>query len=265
VLVLERPGRNAPQRAQAAVPAEPQPPPPPPPADATVSAREVGPYGVAVESEPARVTVIVLSPAGGGVSGLDVTVGGATAHACGHGCYRVDGPHAARLDVVVDGLTARFSVPAHAPDAEAVVEAVQRRYGASKTVEFVERLASDADHAVTARWRLEAPNRVAYSIADGAQGIVIGARRWDRAGGGAAWVESPQTPVRQPTTQWTFATNAHRLAADTITFADPTIPAFFTLHLRGSRPRLLEMTAAAHFMTDRYVSFDSPPRIRPPR
>jgi hypothetical protein len=224
----------------------------------------VGPYGVAVEAEPTRVTVVVLAPGGGGASGLPVTVNGAGTKACGHGCYRVD-TTAAQLDVSLGDLGARFSVPRRAPAAEAAVKRIQRWYAARTSVAYVERLASDPEHALTAHWRLEAPNRVSYTIADGAQGIVIGNRRWDRAGAGAKWVESPQSPLQQPSTQWTFATNAHRVGPGVLTFADPTIPAFFTLRVRGATPRLLEMTAAAHFMHDRYLSFDSAPQIRPPR
>ena len=49
-------------------------------------------------------------------------------------------------------------------------------------------------------------------------------------------------------------------------FADPSVPAFFTLTLdrRTLRPRVLHMTAAAHFMTDRYVGFDVPVEVSPP-
>ncbi|MES1248784.1 MAG: copper resistance protein CopC [Actinomycetota bacterium] len=263
VLTLERPGRNATPPARAAVPSEPQPAPPPPPADAVVAAREIGLYGVGVESEPSRRTVIVFSPAGGGASGLAVTVDGTAATACGSGCYRVDGEHGDTTDVVVDGLRASIVAPADAPVAD--VARMQRWIEARTSVAYVEHLASDPEHSVTASWRFEAPNRVAYTIAGGAQGIVVGDRRWDRARAGAAWVESPQTPVRQPATQWERATNVHAVAPGVLTFADPTIPAFFTLHVRDGKPTLLEMTAPAHFMRDRYVSFDSAPRIRPPR
>jgi hypothetical protein len=53
----------------------------------------------------------------------------------------------------------------------------------------------------------------------------------------------------------------------TISFADPTIPAYFTVTLDAKTllPRVLHMTAAAHFMTDSYESFNSPRAIFPPR
>jgi hypothetical protein len=47
-------------------------------------------------------------------------------------------------------------------------------------------------------------------------------------------------------------------------FYDPTIPAYFDLEFH-QRPTALHMVAAAHFMTDRYLSFGSAPRLRAPR
>jgi hypothetical protein len=60
---------------------------------------------------------------------------------------------------------------------------------------------------------------------------------------------------------------AHDGAVETVSFADPTVPAYFTVTIdsRTLLPRVLHMTAAAHFMTDRYVKFNAPPAIRPPR
>ena len=49
-------------------------------------------------------------------------------------------------------------------------------------------------------------------------------------------------------------------------FLDPTVPAWFevTLDRRTLRTLDSQMTAAAHFMHDRYVRFDEPLRIVPP-
>jgi hypothetical protein len=128
----------------------------------------------------------------------------------------------------------------------------------------VEHLASSPTSSVTAHWRLEAPNRLSYTIRGGASAIVIGGRRWDRSRPKAKWVESPQTPLSMPTTQWTHATNVWQISTHDIVFVDQSIPAYLQLEFH-ERPTLLRMTAAAHFMTDRYVSFGSGPEIRPPR
>jgi hypothetical protein len=152
-----------------------------------------------------------------------------------------------------------------------LVSRLRKRYRALTSVRYLERLRSDPTHAITAHWLLEKPDRVEYSIPGGAQGIVIGTRRWDRSTPQAPWHESAQTTLPQPATQWSFATNAHVIADDgatkTVSFADPTIPAYFTVRLDAKtlQPRVLHMTAAAHFMTDTYETFSLPRAIFPPR
>ena len=268
-LVLERPGRNTPPAARAAAVArEPSPEPPAPPAGALVLAHESGVYGVALAVEPRRQTVTVLSPAGGGTSGLRVTVDGRAAEPCGSGCYRVEAARKTRVAVAVDGVISTFTVPRHTPGAAALVARLGRRFRAFTSVEYVELLASGPQHGIVARWRLERPDRLSYSIANGAQAIVIGARRWDRATPRGRWQQSSQTPpLRQPAPQWARATNAHLLGEGVVAFADPTTPAYFTVHFdpKTLRPTLLEMTAASHFMSDGYVRFDSGRRLHPPR
>src|SRR5262249_27452297 len=146
-----------------------------------------------------------------------------------------------------------------------------KRFRGLASVRFSERLASDATRSLTSAWRLERPNRVAYTIPGGADGIVVGNRRWDRPTSSSRWIESAQTPLTQPATQWNVATNAYLIGGDgstkTVSFVDPTVPAYFTMTIdaRTLRPRVLRMTAAAHFMTDRYRGFNEPRAIRPPR
>jgi hypothetical protein len=269
VLVLERPGRNAvaARKPVAAVPAQPSPEPPAQPRGALVLAHEAGIYGVALALEPRRLTVTVLSPAGGGMRGLDVRVDGSAAVACGSGCYRVESSHGRRVRVSLDGDTSVFTVPARAQDATTLVRRLGERFRAHRSVDFLELLSSAPGHGISARWRLEQPDRLSYSIADGAQAIVIGRRRWDRLTPRGPWSASAQTPLSQPATQWARATNAHLLDASTVAFVDPTTPAFFTVHFdpKTLRPSVLQMTAAAHFMTDAYVRFDSGRALRPPR
>ncbi|MHB8468149.1 MAG: copper resistance CopC/CopD family protein [Gaiellaceae bacterium] len=276
VLVQLRPGRNAPALALASVQAlEPTPPPPAPPRDAVVLAQEAGALAVALAAEPRRATVFVLSPAGGGLDGLDVSVDGTPAARCGHGCYAA--PFVRRRSVVVAvsgfGAPARvfFTLPVTTPSAAALVRRAHAAYRELRSVAYREHLASDPAHAIDALWRLEKPNRLTYSIAGGARAIVVGARRWDSDGAGKPYVESSQTPLPQPATQWSESANAHVLARSastvTVSFVDPTIPAYFTVVFDRAtlRPRVLRMAASAHFMTDRYLEFNEPPAIRPPR
>jgi copper transport protein len=279
VLVQLRPGRNVVSLSVAAAQAlEPSPPPPPPPRGAVVLAREAGPLAVALEAEPRRLTAIVLSPSGGGLSGLDVRFLPADVRAapCGSGCYRAQAAPGRRVTVEVEGFgptrRATFSLPAEAPPADALVRRARAAFRAFVGVTYDERLASDETHRITARWRLEKPDRVAYTIPGGAQAVVVGRRRWDRDTPGTRWHASPQIPrLPQPATQWELETNAHVLSRTgselVVSFADPTVPAFYTLTLdpRTLRPSVLHMTAAAHFMVDRYAGFSPVREIRPPR
>ena len=264
VLVLERPGRNAAVAAVPALPTNVSADPPSPPPGAIVVAHELGPWGVALASERARLTVLLLSPAGGGASGRDVTIDGHDTTPCGQGCYRLDGAHATTVEVDVDGAPTRFSVPRSATPAAATLRNITHAFRTLRSVEYIEHLASDPQHAITARWRLESPDRLSYTVRGGASAIVIGNRRWDRAAPNAKWVESPQTPLSMPVTQWTHWTNAWQISTHDVVFVDPTIPAYFDIEFHEQLTQL-RMTAAAHFMTERYVRFDSGPPIRPPR
>jgi hypothetical protein len=77
-------------------------------------------------------------------------------------------------------------------------------------------------------------------------------------------VPSTQTPLEVTQPYWTSPTNVHFVAPGVLTFLDRRIPAWFRLTLAGERPARVEMTAAAHFMVDRYVAFDGPVEISPP-
>jgi hypothetical protein len=125
-------------------------------------------------------------------------------------------------------------------------------------------------------WRMAAPDRLSYRIRGGASAVVIGRRRWDRTRPGAAWARSTQIPpLRVPQPSWGYvARDAHLLAATRlngrpvwiVSFANPTIPAWFTAWIdrRDYRTLQLRMTAAAHFMFHRYLEFNEPLRIQPP-
>jgi hypothetical protein len=114
-----------------------------------------------------------------------------------------------------------------------------------------------------------APDRLAYRIKGGQQAVVVGGRRWDRSPGGR-WVASAQSPLHIPAAPWSIIRDA-RLIGRTprlwrVAFLDPTIPAWFevTLDRRTMRTLDVHMTAAAHFMHDRYLRFNTRVRITPP-
>jgi copper transport protein len=277
VLVQLRPGRNylPPVRNAAS---EPGRNPPPPPSDAVVFARELGQLGVVLEVEPHKTTAIVLSPVGGGLNGLSVRFlpSGGVASPCGSGCYFTAVPLHGRVRVAIDGFgapgVATFDVPAHTQPAARTVRDLQRAYRALPAVSYIEQLASSPTEEIVARWRLEQPNRLSYTVEGQGGGVVIGTRRWDQLSAHGRWVPASQNPVLpEPNTLWERATNARLLSVDgrweTVSFADPGLGAFFTATFDGRtlRPRVVHMISNAHFMTDRYLGFNPAREIHPPR
>jgi copper transport protein len=264
ILTELAPGRKAAQSLAAAPPAAALPPTLPP-RDAVVDARELGSLAVAVGREPKRTTVTIIGPDATGVDGRDVRVNGAAATSCGSGCYRAPSTDRGPLIVSIGNRKLTFDLPAKAPDATATLGHITRAYRASRTIVFDETLASSPTNAQTTRFTVVAPHRLSYQTRGGGPGaIVIGTRRWDRSVAKAPWQPTSQTPLDVTAPYWTQPTNAHLVGRDTITFLDRRIPAFFRLTFKGTRPTVSHMTAAAHFMTDRYVGFDVPAVVSPP-
>jgi copper transport protein len=263
VLTQLRPGVEAPKAGPGSTAPFLQPPVLPP-RDAVVDAHELGSLAVAVARTAGATFVTILGPDGSGDSGRSVRVDGVPAVSCGSGCYRVPPSAGERLRVAVDGRTLTFSVPRHAAPAGALLRRVTDAFRSSRTIVFDETLASTPTNAATTRFVVVAPDRLSYRTRGGASAVVIGGRRWDRARAGAPWLASAQTPLRVTQPYWSAPTNAHLVAPRTLTFLDRRIPAWFRVTLRGARPTVGHMTAASHFMTDRYVGFDVPAAVSPP-
>ena len=245
-------------------------PPPLPAKEMVVQAQEGGRNAVALAARPPGAEVFVLDPDGRGVNGLSVRIGGVTTRPCGSGCYGATVAAAGRVIVSVGGRKLAFVVPAKARPAGRLVARATKAFRALRSVDYVERLASDPRNRVVADFTLERPNRLEYRIRGGASGIIIGPRRWDRARGGR-WLSSPQDPTPQPEPIWAgHFTNAFLLETTpstyVVAFMRSVGPVWFTLRLdrRTLLPRDLQMAAAAHFMTHRYKRFNAPRRIKPP-
>jgi copper transport protein len=234
-----------------------------PPLNAVVEARELGSLALAVARSRGTVTVTLLGSDGTGVNGRNVTVDGAPTSPCGSGCYRAVAV-AGGLSIGIDGRRLAFDLPAQASDAQALLQRVTQAYRHARTAVFDEHLASSSTNGGTTRFKVIAPDRLAYQTRGGPAAIVIGARRWDRDRVGAPWVRSAQTRLNVMQPYWGKPTNVHLIAPNVLTFLDRRVPAWFRVTLRGNRPSRVEMTAAAHFMVDRYVGFDVPVVISPP-
>jgi hypothetical protein len=257
----------------------------PPPRGAVVLAGESGTNAVALAVSPGRrpkLTATVLAQSGDPASGLPLSfrVGRKTLRgkACGGGCYTVTAPRPARrVDVVLPGHTVTFDVPASTPSAAQIVARAARVTRRLTSLVYVESLRSGPTGGLLTTWRLKAPSEATYDIRKGAQAVIIGDKRWDRDKAGTPWRRSPQIPpLNVPRPAWgSVAVNAHQLGSARIgghpvwivSFANPTTPAWFTAWIDKSsyRPLRLKMTAAAHFMLHRYVEFDQPLEITPPK
>jgi copper transport protein len=262
-----RPGR---QPAAVAAPAPSGEPPLPPPG-ALVLAREDGPWGVALAVRGHALITTVTGQDGNGVDGLTATLDGVPARPCGHGCYQATVRRLPRRLVERLGSTrVVFELPAHWRPAPELVRWAGAAFRSLRSVEFVERLASDSQHRISTRWIERAPDRLRYQIAGGATGIVIGARRWDRLPGGP-WTSSVQTPLRLPALAWARVADANLIAATpstwTVSFLDPSFRAWFLVRIdrRTYRPLALDMVATAHFMHHEYSAWNAAPPVRPPR
>ena len=151
-----------------------------------------------------------------------------------------------------------------AADATAQLQALTRRFRRSRTIVFDETLSATGSGGQQSRFTAVAPHRLAYVIRGGPSAIVIGGRRWDRDRPGQPYVESPQTPIDVTAPSWTSASNVHEIAPGVLTFLDRRLPAWFRVTLANRLPRVVRMTAPAHFMTERYVGFDVPAVVSPP-
>jgi copper transport protein len=263
VLTELRPGKLAAHAAPAAPAFQAPGPPPLPPRAAVVDAHELGTLAVAIARVPGQATITLLGPDGTAASGHRVQVEGAPARACGAGCYRAPAP-AGPLHVRVDGRTIVFNVPATAPDGRALLARLRRAYAGSRTIVFDETLGSSPTDVIQTRFRLVAPDRLSYQTRGGPSAVVIGTRRWDRDTPGAPWLQSQQTRLHVTQPFWVTARNVHLVAPNVLTFLDPSVPEWFRITVAGAHPKRVAMTAAAHFMVDRYRAFNGPVTVSPP-
>ena len=255
---------------------------PPPPPGALVLGGESGRRAVALAVGKGKLTATVLAPTGGPLSGLKVGFRSGSrvipAMPCGLGCYSAVAPRPRHVELQLSGSKpVAFDIPPSARPAAAIVARASLATRKLKSLVYTEALRSGPTGGLLTTWSLQAPNQVEYRIKGGADAVVLGTRRWDRDRAGKPWRRSQQLPaLRVPQPAWgSRATNAYVLGTArvngrpvwVVSFANPTTPAWFTAWIDRAtyRPLRLHMTAAAHFMTHRYLAFDRPLKIEPPR
>jgi hypothetical protein len=270
---------------------------PAPPSGATVLAAQAGQDALGLAVTPAGKGVslqasVVGYPKGvsGGISGLSVrfevegsdgtSVTTANAAACGAGCYRTSAlvAHPAKVTVILAGhspskVAFTLSATWPPPNAEATVARAAKVWRDLRTLVFNDSLSSGGSVTLDTRWKIVAPDRIAYEIKGSSSSVIIGDRRWDKPVGGK-WQESQQAPVQQPQPFWVSATDAHLLGAVSvhgrpawkISFFDPVTPGWFTILVDKATMHTVDirMTAVAHFMHDTYGPFNAPISIKPP-
>lgn len=202
--------------------------------------------------------------------------------ACGQGCFRIEARPfsgtATELEVVVEtssgrGGTVSFTLPASfPPSAAALLRRAKRTMLRLETLRIEETLSAGAA-PVRSSWLIEAPDRLSVTTSDGGATVLVGTKRWDLVDG--SWREDTWDGSRQPRYPWENARNARLLGEGTIdgvaisriaAFTPEPEPWWFTLWIAGDgRVLELEMLAASHFMTDRYLGFDRPLTIEPPQ
>jgi len=264
---------------------------PAPPQGAIVFSRQLGSDVLALGVVPRKGLLVlqasVIDGQGKGISGLDVGLAvqgrSANVEACGAGCYRgvlsTTGPPSSVTLAIRGGPSVtrwHIALPAAwpPPDATALVLHAGRVWRSLHSLTYHEHLASSPRYGATSTWRVEAPDRIAYTVVGEGAGVIVGARRWDRMSGNAAWVESPQTPITQPLPAWVLVADAHGLGSTIvdgrpawrISFFDPATPAWFeaVLDKRSLHTLETQMVTTAHFMHDVYGAFDTTTPIVPP-
>lgn len=245
---------------------------------------------VALAVRPGRVlrlVATVVGQSGRGVDGLDVRFvatnaarrQSASARGCGHGCYSASfvapQPRLFRVDLAGAGPSRSVVFPVLGSwpprSGTAFLRQATRRFRALSSAVYVEQLASRPGNAIQTTWRVAAPDRLKYEIRGGAEAIVIGRSRWDRPTHGAPWQRSETTPLVQPFPPWGTRISQVRVIRDwggrvMLSWLDPTVPAWYTgtFDRRSALPSELRMTAAAHFMRQRFVAYDRELRIESP-
>jgi uncharacterized membrane protein len=217
-----------------------------------------------------------------------IAVRGAPTTSCGDGCATFRGAAGAELRLAVTTRHRRYdaALPARwdrGADREAsrFAEAATRAMRRLRTVRVAERLSGGVGLAVTSRYRLQAPDRF-LSVVRSVQvnrNVVIGRRSWFKTGDGEWRYETLGDRFdARGFFPWVGHLRGARLLRRSrrlvdVALTDPgranvsSPPFWFVLTIERATMRVvrIRMTAPGHFMTQRYLAFDAPGTIRPPR
>jgi hypothetical protein len=204
-----------------------------------------------------------------------VLIDGRLSTSCGVGCYAGRADSARQVRVAHGEQVLRFDLGSRRPVAPDLLPRIKAAYAGLTSTVYKQWTETGSGRGFSVVWREAVPHRFSYRISGGAESIVVGRRRWDRQPGGA-WESSLTTrspgfvPPWGNTGRLTNAT-VLREGPRTITVAflgaSRIYPAWFEVTVARDDLRVLNlrMTAAAHFMVSRYLAWNTPLVIRPPR
>ena len=207
---------------------------------------------------------------------ITVSLGGhdTGAKRCGLTCFvasaDLTGGEIVRVDVAGDGGgTATFMLPAlPTSDGRQLVQTATRKMQQLHAYRIAETL-GPARIPLHTDYELQAPDRLQYMLATGAETVFIGATRYSRDGPADQWKAEDSLPIRVPTLIWTQETiqgawiigvdEADGVPTQVVAFFEELDggPIWFRLWVDGQGfVRRAELRARGHFMDHRYFDFD---------
>lgn len=215
-----------------------------------------------------------------------VTVQGADQTSCGAGCVEFAGARGDALRVAlrergrtyIAKLPARWQLDGTAR-ARRLLEQAQKEMRRLRSLRQSEHVSSGPGASAVTEYRLEAPNRMAWSTSTGAKRVVVGDTQWMAWPGQNRW-ERGRTGLGEPFAvrrwfRWTPYAQHIRLLDERsergrrvveLALFDPGTPAWTRLTVDARSRRVVRERAItkAHFTTQRYHAFDEPVTIRIP-
>jgi hypothetical protein len=201
---------------------------------------------------------------------------------CGPTCYTasavLSGGEVVRVDVVGNGGgTATFQLPdLPAPDGSQLLQMATRKMQQLHAFRITEILGPGRTPLRT-DYELEAPDRLQYSFATGAETVFVGATRYSRDGPADQWKAEYSAPIHVPSLIWEQETiqgarivgteQADGVQTQVVTFFEELDggPIWFRLWIDShGLVRRAEMRGPGHFMDHRYFDFDGQISIAPP-
>lgn len=211
----------------------------------------------------------------------EATIAGAELDPCDAGCWRfeLDDPGGELTAAVAeDGREFEVTVPirwraSRSAAAERLLRRAQARMRALETVRMRESLTSGLGTVVRARYRFEAPDRMAYATNTGTDLVAIGKTAYEtgpdgeveRRRFGADGFQIDQLlrwSVYGRSVRWLGSADG----VARIALFDPATPVWYRLEIDRATSRVVgeRMIARGHYMSRRYFAFNRPLDVEPP-